>query len=516
MSDIIKTQAVASDLNIREVTGLDKVERVLDDDVLLLIRPLTDGSQKCYSVKGRLFHGEDAYEIAVKNGFVGTYEDWQDAVKKVVDVQPLADNLVKVTEDAKNATADAISATEAIKLVIEQVNAAEAIRTSNEAERQSNENSRKSAEDSREANEQARNTSEDARQENETARTTAENKRVAAEEKREADFSASKDAADKATDKALSTYSHPPRVDDDGYYYVWNPDTQSYNKTETNLTGKAFSIKKVFASVADMEVTDVNTFSENDFILINTTDVEDEDNAKLYVVARNDDGNLFYSYLVDMSGFRGFTGKTPQIIIGTVTSLPEDDEATATLSSDGVDANGNPKYKLSFGIPRGYKLRFADLSTEDKAELMAPATEAAEKSEAQTKLCKEATDNANSATEASKTQTEQAKAATDLANEAATNADTATSNADKATEESKVQTDLSKEISEHPTKVGDNGNWWAWNTTTKEYEDTGDVAKGGMLYPSLYLDGNELYLEDNESNAASHLVVDDNALFLVM
>lgn len=282
MSDIIKTQAVASDLAVKEVTGLDKVERVLDDDVLLLIRPLTDGSQKCYSVRGRLFHGEDAYEIAVKNGFVGTYEEWQNAVKNVVDVKPLAENFVKVTEDAKNATADAISATEAINLIIKEVNAAEAIRTSNEAERQSNENSRKSAEDSRQLAENSRKSAEDTRRENETSRATAENKRVAAEEKREADFQTSKDAADKAT------------------------------------------------------------------------------------------------------------------------------------------------------------------------------------------------------------------------------------------EASKVQTDLSKEISEHPTKVGDNGNWWAWNTTTKEYEDTGDVAKGGMLYPSLYLDGNELYLEDNESNAASHLVVDDNALFLVM
>ena len=509
MSEDIKIQAVASDLEVKEVIGLEKVERVLDDDVLLLIRPINDGSQKCYSVRGRDFHGEDAYQIAIKNGFVGTYEEWQDAVKKVVDVQPLADNLVSATENAQNATADAISATEAIRLVIEQVNAAEAIRTSNENERQTNESSRKSAEDNRQSAEDNRKSAEETRQENETVRAMAE-------DKREADFQTSKEAADKATDKALSTYSHPPRVDSDGYYYVWNPDTQSYNKTETNLTGKAFSIKKVFASVADMEATDVNIFAENDFILINTVDVEDEDNAKLYVVAIDADGSKFYSYLVDMSGFRGFTGKTPQLIIGNVESLGEDEEAAASITYDGVDSDGNPVYKVNFGIPRGYKLRFADLSTEDKAELMAPATEAAKKSDTQTKLCKEATDNSVLATEASKVQTEQAKDATDLANDAATNANTATDNSVLATEASKVQTDLSKEISEHPTKVGDNGNWWAWNTITKEYEDTGEIAKGGMLYPSLYLDGNELYLEDNESNAASHLVVDDNALFLVM
>ena len=102
------------------------------------------------------------------------------------------------------------------------------------------------------------------------------------------------------------------------------------------------------------------------------------------------------------------------------------------------------------------------------------------------------------------------------ANNAATEATQATTAANNAAITGKAQTDLSKEINEHPTKVGSNGNWWVWNTTTKEYNDTGEMAKGGMLYPSLYLDGNELYIEDNESNAASHLVVDDNALFLVI
>lgn len=413
--NIVKTQALASDIEVKEVTGLEKVERVIDDDVLLLIRPLTDGSQKCYSVKGRLFHGEDAYQIAVKNGFTGTYEDWQDAVKKVVDVQPLADNLIKVTEDAQSATADAISATEAINLIIEQVNAAEAVRTSNENERQTNENSRKEAEDSREANEQARNTSENTRQENETARATAENKRVAAEEKREADFSASKDAADKATDKALSTYSHPPRVDDDGYYYVWNPNTQSYNKTDTNLTGKAFSIKKVFASVADMEATDVNTFNENDFILINTADIEDEDNAKLYVVAVDENGDKFYSYLVDLSGFRGFTGKTPQLVIGNIESLGEDEEAAASVTYSDVDSEGNPIYKVSFGIPKGRGFKFADFTKDQIEALKKPATDAANESKKQTALCVTATSNANDAASMSNSQTSLCKKATDAA-----------------------------------------------------------------------------------------------------
>ena len=88
--------------------------------------------------------------------------------------------------------------------------------------------------------------------------------------------------------------------------------------------------------------------------------------------------------------------------------------------------------------------------------------------------------------------------------------------ATKATEASKTQTALAKELNEHPQKQGDNGNWWKWNTTTKQYEDTGIPAKGGMLYPSMWIDGNALYLEDNESSAASHLSYDGNALYLVI
>lgn len=432
MSEDIKVQTLASDMEVKEVTGLDRIEgyQMNDTDTLLLIRQNEDGSQTCYSVKGRDFHGEDAYEIAVERyDFKGTREEWDAAIAKIINVQPLADKLIQATEEAKNATANCISVTEAVKLLMEELNKAEAIRVNQETDRQTaetkreeaenqrydnevarkkqeedrvatenarveaenkrktaestrstqedtrqtqetkrqdNENTRNTQEDSRvqaesaranaesarveaetnrasaesirvsnedtrEANENTRNNSEEVRITNESSRQTAEasrvdaeKARVAAEEKREIDFNTAKTNAEKATDNANSMAAHPPYVDEDGYYYKWNVGTQSYDKTNVNLTGKAFLIKKVFSSVAEMSATDINTFNENDFILINTVNTEDEDNAKLYVVAIDTDGNKFYSYLVDMSGFRGFTGHTPQLSIGTVTSLEED------------------------------------------------------------------------------------------------------------------------------------------------------------------------------------------------
>ena len=352
--------------------------------------------------------------------------------------------------------------------------AAESERAKSEEARVAAESSRVDAEAQRVDAEAQRVIAENERANAEQDRVAAEYDRVAAETKRETDFATSKNACDDATDKAQSTYSHPPYVDADGYYYKWNVSTGSYDKTDVNLTGKAFQIKKVFASVSAMNATDVNTFAENDFILINTANVEDEDNAKLYVVALNEQGQKFYSYLVDMSGFRGFTGKTPQFLIGNVTTLAEDADADASISASGTDTDGNPVYKLNLGIPKGYRLRFADLTDSDKAELMKPATDAAAESRTQTEACKTATDNANSA---------------------ATKANTAATNADEATEASNTQTAIAKELNEHPQKQGDNGNWWKWNVNTHAYEDTGIVARGATMYPIFRHVGNKLYIK---------------------
>ena len=352
--------------------------------------------------------------------------------------------------------------------------AAESERVKSEEARVADESSRVDAEAQRVSAEAQRVSAENERENAEQDRVAAEDDRMAAETQRETDFAISKKACDDATDKALSTYSHPPYVDADGYYYKWNVSTASYDKTDVNLTGKAFQIKKVFSSVSAMNATDVNTFADNDFILINTANVEDEDNAKLYVVALNEQGQKFYSYLVDMSGFRGFTGKTPQFLIGNVTTLAEDANATASVSASGTDTNGNPVYKLNLGIPKGIRLRFADLTDSDKAELMKPATDAAEESRTQTEACKTATDNANAATE---------------------NANTAATDATDAAAESRTQTDIAKEMNEHPQKQGDNGNWWKWNVNTHAYDDTGIVARGATMYPIFRHVGNKLYIK---------------------
>ena len=79
---------------------------------------------------------------------------------------------------------------------------------------------------------------------------------------------------------------------------------------------------------------------------------------------------------------------------------------------------------------------------------------------------------------------------------------------------SKAQTDLAKELNEHPQKQGENGNWWKWNTTTKQYEDTGIIARGGMMYPTFEILDNELYVTDAGSNIEERIALEDNELIL--
>ena len=66
--------------------------------------------------------------------------------------------------------------------------------------------------------------------------------------------------------------------------------------------GAPFRIAKIYNSVSAMQ-SDSTSLNMGDIVLINTDNVEDEDNAKLYI--KNESG---YSLLTDLSGARGIQG----------------------------------------------------------------------------------------------------------------------------------------------------------------------------------------------------------------
>ncbi len=44
-----------------------------------------------------------------------------------------------------------------------------------------------------------------------------------------------------------------------------------------------------------------------------------------------------------------------------------------------------------------------------------------------------------------------------------------------------------REYSGNPPVIQD-GRWWTWNSITKEYEDTGEAARGSLMYATFYVD----------------------------
>lgn len=128
---------------------------------------------------------------------------------------------------------------------------------------------------------------------------------------------------------------------------------------------------------------------------------------------------------------------------------------------------------------------------------------------------KEATDNAKAATGEARQATKEtqqatadftavrvqvlaagdrAVAAADSVDDVKNKAKEATVAANQATADASTQADRAKELADHPTMMGENGNWWKWDATLKKYVDTGILAKGGVLYPTFYIDPDTMEL----------------------
>lgn len=69
---------------ILNVTQLGVVDKLQNEDVILLIRNTANGKQ-CFQIKGFDFRGESAYEAALSQGFVGTYQDWVQHIKEITE-----------------------------------------------------------------------------------------------------------------------------------------------------------------------------------------------------------------------------------------------------------------------------------------------------------------------------------------------------------------------------------------------------------------------------------------------
>lgn len=126
-------------------------------------------------------------------------------------------------------------------------------------------------------------------------------------------------------------------------------------------------------------------------------------------------------------------------------------------------------------------------ATENAKAATGEALQAAAGANAAKDKATEAADTANAVKEATLLAKAETLEATRKANEA-------TGKATAATATAQAQADRAKELADHPTMMGENGNWWKWDATLKKYVDTGVLAKGGVLYPTFYIDPDTMEL----------------------
>ena len=59
-----------------DVSALAEATGVEQTDTLLLIRQANGGTRDRKRIAASRFRGEDAYKVALKQGFTGSYDDW--------------------------------------------------------------------------------------------------------------------------------------------------------------------------------------------------------------------------------------------------------------------------------------------------------------------------------------------------------------------------------------------------------------------------------------------------------
>lgn len=264
------------------------------------------------------------------------------------------------------------------------------------------------------------------------------------------------DRANAAADISETLNENPPKIVND-YWWFYNIDTGRYENTGIKAIGDSFVIKRTYSSVQEME----DNFNSPDvlvgeFVVINTEDIEDPENSRLYMKAEES-----WKFITDLSGATGVTGLSAYQIAVQHGFEGTEEEWLESLSKDSKDAAKEAKAAASAAIQATSDLREFEGEARQSEELRKSQETIREQQEAareqktnqiisETTNVKNETDQVRQDTLAAKNETiaatEAAEEAATLANEkagladsaatkateAATKADTATGNANQA------------------------------------------------------------------------------------
>ena len=315
------------------------------------------------------------------------------------------------------------------------------------------------------------------------------------------------DRANAAADISETLNENPPKIVND-YWWFYNIDTGRYENTGIKAIGDSFVIKRTYSSVQEME----DNFNSPDvlvgeFVVINTEDIEDPENSRLYMKAEES-----WKFITDLSGATGVTGLSAYQIAVQHGFEGTEEEWLESLSKDSKDAAKEANKKATLAQTAADNANKAAETTNqaieeannanEKATLAnekagladsaaTKATEAATKADTATGNANQAATNANSkasladekatlaqsSAEAANQAAESANTATEGANTAAGTANQAATSANQAAINATTQADRAKEFADNPPKI-EGGTWWVWDENNDSYTNTGVSATG--------------------------------------
>lgn len=296
------------------------------------------------------------------------------------------------------------------------------------------------------------------------------------------------DDAIAATDKAEEIASNPPKIVDNDWW-IYDYDTKQYVNTGIAAIGDAFTYKKEYPSVEAMEAdwgtADVKL---GEYVLINTNNVEDPDDAKVYL--KTQEG---WKFIVDLSGMQGIQGWSAYEVAVKHGFVGTEEEWVQSLKQPALDAAAEAleaKAQVEAtekAVKEAEALRVTAEQGRVNAENTRVSAETTRDTAEQERIANEATRQANEAireTQEAAREKNTADAITAV-NEAKTAAQQATTNATTAANNANTQANRAKEYADNPPKVGDDGYWYLWDEVNDVYVNTGWPSSGIILKGSL-------------------------------
>ena len=392
-----------------------------------------DSIKRNYIDTGILAKGLSAYEIAVKNGFVGTESDW----------------LQFLRQPALDAAKEAMYALDLVNQAIVRVD--------------------KAVKDAEEAIENAK----------------------------------------AAVDKANEISNNPMKIVD-GYWYAYNFDTKEYYNTNIRANGKSFKIAKVYSSVSEM-INDYNTTDVEigEFVWINTGNVEDPDDSKLYLKT-----NTEWQLVGDLSGNQGIQGESAYEIAVNNGFVGTEEEWLTYLRQPALDAADQ-------ALQAKTQVEATEAVVKEAEALRVEAENTRVSNEnirQQNETTRVGAENIRSSQESTRQQKEEERITAEgnrsntfnqivtEFNDIVSSSEEAISNANTAATNANTQANRAKIYADNPPIVGNDGYWQVWDESKGEYVKTGWISSGIVIIGSFNTEEELISSVTNPNISDSYLV----------